>query len=98
MTIGIELSRTVLRIAIRVRDSRPRPGPIAMTVLSLRSSPSGHASGAVINSGIDAATTDRQSGGVATVTSPAPARRAALPAIAAAPDLPGDPPTIKTLP
>ena len=48
-------------------------------------------SGSVMSSGIDAATMGIQLEGVATVTSPAPERSAACPAIAAAPLFPRDP-------
>ena len=55
-------------------------------------------SGSVINSAANPATLGNALFAVATVASPAPARNAAMPAIAAAPDLPSDPPTISTCP
>ena len=58
----------------------------------------GLGSGSVINSAAKDATALSTLFGVATVLSPAPARNAAMPAIAAAPDFPNEPPTISTWP
>src|SRR5205807_1350907 len=54
--------------------------------------------GAVIISGIPAATIGSTFAGVATVTSPAPTRRTARPPSTAAPDLPTEPATISAWP
>ena len=88
------------------------PGPIATTVMvdaNCCSLPlftdatamppvSVSGSGSVINSAANPATLGRALLLVAIVTSPAPARNAAMPAIAAAPDLPSEPPTISAWP
>ena len=55
-------------------------------------------SGSVINSAANDATLGSTLRGTATVLSPAPARNAAMPAIAAAPDFPSEPPTISAWP
>ena len=66
------------------KASRPR-APVAVSE-----------SGSVISSGACPATTGKDERGVATVTRPAPARKAAMPAMAGAPDFPREPPITST--
>ena len=56
------------------------------------------ASGSVISSAAKPATVGSTDRGVATVERPAPARSAAIPAMAAAPDFPSEPPMMSTCP
>ena len=81
------MAMTLASIA-RMRSTAP-----AATVPSEFSS-----SGSVMYSAPSAATIGRQLAGVATVTSPAPDRSAAIAASAAAPVFPRDPATISTRP
>src|SRR5271157_3853473 len=112
ITSGDFSVRTVSRTNSTVSGCLPIPGPIATTVMveaNCKSMPlladvtamppvSVSGSGSVISSAANAATFGSALLAVATVTSPAPARSAAIPAIAAAPDFPSDPPTISTWP
>src|ERR1700716_3807862 len=102
-------STRVLAVAA-ASASRDRPGPIASTVFPLMSSynrvsafseiaPAAVSeSGSVINSGWNPATVARTDFGVATVDNPAPDRSTDIPAIAAAPALPSEPPMTRTCP
>ncbi len=71
---------------------------MAITVLPSASSSRFPSSGAVISSGAWAAICGMAPAAEATVTRPAPARSAAMPAMAAAPVLPREPPTTSTCP
>ena len=94
--------------SVSVPGWRPNPGPMAITVLPSATASRSmacrmepvcvSASGSVINSGAWAAMAGMALAAEATVTSPAPARRAAIPAMAAAPDFPRDPATTSTCP
>ena len=111
-TIGRSRCTTIERTKARVVSSdEPSPGPIAKTsraaaISSARSAASLEmapiavsASGSVMHSAmIRAATTGCDDSGVATVTSPAPARMAASPTMQAAPVLPREPAMTSTLP
>jgi hypothetical protein len=103
---------TTARTNCTVSALRETPGPTASTSLveaipSKRPYSSARieidpasvsARGSVITSGANPATVANTDFGVATVASPAPTRKADIPAIAAAPAFPTDPPTTSTCP
>ncbi len=111
-TTGTSAFATALCTNSVVSSCVPSPGPSANTVFraitsanrplriaSIEIAPAVFAgSASVIYSACAAATIGCTGSAVATVTSPAPARNPAFPAIAAAPDFPRDPATTSTWP